>query len=137
MKSITYLKMDVHSINCTLCCYSVEDDRYFAEIEIKPGHREVLEHVNRIQSQRGVGDCALQKRETLICADFSLRRSSNMGRYTVGQKLAALKARQAGRPTHRSWLSPKPTNAFSDCFTVLLLSALPRQKSHHAFPVWG
>ena len=53
MKSITYIGMDVHTTNYTLCCYSVEDDRYFAEIEIKPDYREVLKYVNRIQSQRG------------------------------------------------------------------------------------
>ena len=53
MKSITYIGMDVHTTNYTLCCYSVEDDRYFAEIEIKPDYREVLKYINRIQSQRG------------------------------------------------------------------------------------
>ena len=26
MKSITYIGMDVHTTNYTLCCYSVEDD---------------------------------------------------------------------------------------------------------------
>ncbi len=35
MKSITYIGMDVHTTNYTLCCYSVEDDRFFAEIEVK------------------------------------------------------------------------------------------------------
>ena len=39
MKSITYIGMDVHTTNYTLCCYSVEDDRYFAEIEIKPDYK--------------------------------------------------------------------------------------------------
>ena len=53
MKSITYIGMDVHTTNYTLCCYSVEDDRYFAEIEIKPDYREVVKYINRIQSQRG------------------------------------------------------------------------------------
>ena len=55
MKSITYIGMDVHTTNYTLCCYSMEDDRYIAGIEIKPDHREVLKYINRIQSQRGEG----------------------------------------------------------------------------------
>ena len=55
MKSITYIGMDVHTTNYTLCCYSVEDDRYFAKIEIKPDYREVLKYVNRIKSRRGEG----------------------------------------------------------------------------------
>ena len=33
MKSITYVVMDVHTKNFTLCCCSVEDDCYFAEIK--------------------------------------------------------------------------------------------------------
>ncbi len=30
MKNITYIGMDVHTTNYTLCCYNVEDDRFFA-----------------------------------------------------------------------------------------------------------
>ena len=55
MKSITYIGMDVYTIKYTLCCYSVEDNRYFAEIEIKPDYWEVQKYVNPIQSQRGKG----------------------------------------------------------------------------------
>ena len=53
MKSITYIGMDVHTTNYTLCCYSVEDDRFFAEIEVKPDYQEVLKYINRVKSQRG------------------------------------------------------------------------------------
>ena len=53
MKSTTYVGMDVHTTNITLCSYSVEDDRYFAEIEIKPDAQEILKYINRIKSQRG------------------------------------------------------------------------------------
>lgn len=55
MKSITYVGMDVHTTNYTLCCYSVEDDRFFAEIEVKPDYREVLKYINRIKNQRREG----------------------------------------------------------------------------------
>ena len=53
MKSITYIGMDVHTTNYTLCCYSVEDDRFFAEIEVKPDYQEVLKYINRVKNQRG------------------------------------------------------------------------------------
>ena len=53
MKSITYIGMDVHTTNYTLCCYSVEDDRFFAEIEVKPDYQDVLKYINRLKSQRG------------------------------------------------------------------------------------
>ena len=53
MKSITYIGMDVHTTHYTLCCYSVEDDRFFAEIEVKPDYQEVLKYINRVKSQRG------------------------------------------------------------------------------------
>ena len=31
MTSIIYVGMDVHTTNYALCCYSMEDDRFFAE----------------------------------------------------------------------------------------------------------
>lgn len=71
MKSITYIGMDVHTTNYTLCCYSVEDDRYFAEIEVGPDYREVLKYINRIQSQRGEGTKVLCGYEA-GCLGYSL-----------------------------------------------------------------
>ena len=47
--------MDVHITNYTLCCYSVEDDCFFAELEVKPDYQEVLKYINRVKSQRGKG----------------------------------------------------------------------------------
>ena len=47
MNSITYIGMDVHTTNYTLCCYSVEDDRFFAEIEVKPDYQDVLKYIKR------------------------------------------------------------------------------------------
>ena len=36
MTSIIYVGMDVHTTNYTLCCYSMEDDRFFAEVQVEP-----------------------------------------------------------------------------------------------------
>lgn len=55
MKSITCIGMDVHTTNYALCCYSVEDDRFFAELEVKPDYQEVLKYTNRVKSQWGKG----------------------------------------------------------------------------------
>ena len=51
MKSIAYIGMDVQTTNYTLCCYRVNDDRYFVGIEIKPDYREVLKYTDRVQSR--------------------------------------------------------------------------------------
>lgn len=53
MTSITYVGMDVHTTNYTLCCYSVEDDRPFAQIQLKPEYTEILKYLDRIKN-RGV-----------------------------------------------------------------------------------
>lgn len=45
--------MDVHTTNYTLCCYSVEDDRPFAQIQVKPDYTEILKYLDRIRKQRG------------------------------------------------------------------------------------
>lgn len=71
MKSITYIGTDVHATNYTLCCYSVEDDRFFAEIEVKPNYREVLKYINRIKNQRGEGTEILRGYEA-GCLGYSL-----------------------------------------------------------------
>lgn len=56
MSSILYVGMDVHTTNYTLCCYSMEDNRVFAEIQIKPDYREVLKYLDRVRARHG-GDC--------------------------------------------------------------------------------
>ena len=53
MTSITYIGMDVHTANFTLCCYSFEDDKVYAAVQVKPEYTEILKSINRIQKQRG------------------------------------------------------------------------------------
>ena len=42
MTSIIYVGMDVHTTNYTLCCYSMEDDRFFAEVQVEPDAKNML-----------------------------------------------------------------------------------------------
>ena len=42
MTSITYVGMDVHTTNFTLCCYSIEDDHVFAEETVEPKPDNIL-----------------------------------------------------------------------------------------------
>ena len=53
MNIILYVGIDVHTTNYTLCCYSVEDDRPFAQIQLKPEYTEILKYLDRIKKQRG------------------------------------------------------------------------------------
>ena len=53
MTSITYIGMDVHTTNFTLCCYSFEDDKVYATVQVKPEYTQILKYMNRIRKQRG------------------------------------------------------------------------------------
>ena len=53
MTSITYIGMDVHTTNFTLCCYSFEDDKVYATVQVKPEYTEILKYINRVRKQRG------------------------------------------------------------------------------------
>lgn len=55
MTSIIYIGMDVHTTNFTLCCYTLDSDRGFATVQVKPDYREVIKYMNRIRKQRGEG----------------------------------------------------------------------------------
>lgn len=35
MTSITYIGMDVHTTNYTLCCYTIEEDKAFATVQTR------------------------------------------------------------------------------------------------------
>ena len=52
MTSIIYVGMDVHTTNYTLCCYSMEDDRFFAEVQVKPDAKNILKYLTRIEKQQ-------------------------------------------------------------------------------------
>ena len=51
MNSITYVGMDVHTSNFTLCCYSMSTDRTFAVVQVEPSYKEILKYLERIQQQ--------------------------------------------------------------------------------------
>ena len=53
MTSITYIGMDVHTTNFTLCCYSFENDKVYATVQVKPEYTQILKYMNRIRKQRG------------------------------------------------------------------------------------
>ena len=36
MTSIIYVGMDVHTTNYTLCCYSIEGNQIFAQVQVDP-----------------------------------------------------------------------------------------------------
>lgn len=46
MTSITYIGMDVHTTNFTLCCYSFEDDKVYATVQVKPEYTQILKYMN-------------------------------------------------------------------------------------------
>lgn len=45
--------MDVHTTNFTLSCYSFEDDKVYATVQVKPEYTQILKYINRIRKQRG------------------------------------------------------------------------------------
>ena len=45
MTSITYIGMDVHTTNFTLCCYSFEDDKVYATVQVKPEYTQILKYI--------------------------------------------------------------------------------------------
>lgn len=53
MTSITYIGMDVHTTNYTLCCYTIEEDKAFATVQTRPDYNEILKYIERIRKQRG------------------------------------------------------------------------------------
>ena len=56
MTSIIYVGMDVHTTNYTLCCYSMEDDRFFAEVQVEPDAKNILKYLAHIEKQQS-RDC--------------------------------------------------------------------------------
>ena len=50
MTSITYIGMDVHTTNFTLCCYSFEDDKVYATVQVKPKYTQILKYMNAVRS---------------------------------------------------------------------------------------
>ena len=51
MTRILYIGMDVHTTNYTLCAYSMEEDRCFAETQVDPDVKNIMEYLFRIEKQ--------------------------------------------------------------------------------------
>ena len=71
MTSIIYVGMDVHTTNYTLCCYSMEDDRFFAEVQVEPDAKNILKYLARIEKQQS-RDCRIVCGYEAGCLGYSL-----------------------------------------------------------------
>ena len=49
MNSITYIGLDVHTTNYTICAYTIKNDKIFGETTIKPDIKELEKYLNRLQ----------------------------------------------------------------------------------------
>lgn len=58
MNSITYIGLDVHTTNYTICAYTIENDKAFAETTIKPDIKELEKYLKRLQELQG-NNCKL------------------------------------------------------------------------------
>ena len=75
MTSIIYVGMDVHTTNYTLCCYSMEDDRFFAEAQVEPDAKNILKYLARIEKQQS-RDCRIVCGYEAGCLGYSLQETS-------------------------------------------------------------
>ena len=71
MTSIIYVGMDVHTTNYTLCCYSMEDDRFFAEVQVEPDVKNILKYLTRIEKQQNK-ECHIVCGYEAGCLGYSL-----------------------------------------------------------------
>jgi transposase len=55
MNSITYIGLDVHTTNYTICAYTIENDKAFAETTINPNFKELEKYLKKIQELQGGG----------------------------------------------------------------------------------
>ena len=53
MNSITYIGLDVHTTNYTVCAYTIENDKIFAETTIKPDIKELDKYLKRLKELMG------------------------------------------------------------------------------------
>lgn len=71
MKSIIYVGMDVHKEAYSMCCYSVENQACFAEIQIESDIKAVMKYLRRIQINYGAP-------YELICASVKCQNYLNI-----------------------------------------------------------
>ncbi len=53
MDSITYIGMDVHSTNYTLCAFEMEGQKTFAETKINPDIKELIKYLETLNKHKG------------------------------------------------------------------------------------
>ena len=53
MKSITYIGMDVHSTNYTLCAFTIEGQKPFAQSSINPNIKELVKYLEALNARQG------------------------------------------------------------------------------------
>lgn len=53
MNSITYIGMDVHSTNYTLCAFTLEGQKTFAETQINPSVKELVKYLETLNTRQG------------------------------------------------------------------------------------
>lgn len=51
MNSITYIGLDVHTTNYTICSFDWYDGKYFGETTVKPEYQQIEKYVNRLKKQ--------------------------------------------------------------------------------------
>ena len=71
MKSIAYIGLDVHTTNYTICAYTIEEDKTFAETKINPDIRELEKYLKCLKSLLG-NDCKLICGYEAGCLGYSL-----------------------------------------------------------------
>lgn len=52
MNIIINLGMDVHTTNYTLCCYTMHDDKIFAETTVEPDYKNILKYMENVKKQQ-------------------------------------------------------------------------------------
>ena len=71
MNSIAYIGLDVHTTNYTICAYTIENEKFFAETTIKPDIKELEKYLKRLQELQGKG-CKLICGYEAGCIGYSL-----------------------------------------------------------------
>ena len=71
MNSIAYIGLDVHTTNYTICAYTIENEKFFAETTIKPDIKELEKYLKRLQELQGNG-CKLICGYEAGCIGYSL-----------------------------------------------------------------
>ena len=71
MNSIAYIGLDVHTTNYTICAYTIENEKFFAETTIKPDIKELEKYLKRLQELQSDG-CKLICGYEAGCLGYSL-----------------------------------------------------------------